>query len=81
MSAIPSHRRVFGNELKYVQEVLATEFRSSQGSMFMRRLEQAFAEKYGTPYAISFVNGTVASGIPLVVQIVAVCEPVSCASL
>ncbi|HUR87794.1 MAG TPA: DegT/DnrJ/EryC1/StrS family aminotransferase [Ramlibacter sp.] len=58
MSAIPSHRRVFGNELKYVEEVLATEFRSSQGSMFMRRVEQAFAEKFGSPYAISFVNGT-----------------------
>jgi perosamine synthetase len=58
VSAIPSHRRVFGNELKYVQEVLATEFRSSQGSMFMRRLEEAFATKFGSPYAISFVNGT-----------------------
>ena len=58
MSAIPSHRRIFGNELKYVEEVLATEFRSSEGSKFMRRLEQAFAEKFKSPYAISFVNGT-----------------------
>src|SRR4051812_22521018 len=50
--------RVFGNELKYVQEVLETEFRSSQGSMMMRRLEEAFAKRFGGRYAISFVNGT-----------------------
>ena len=53
-----STRRVFGNELKYVQEVLETEFRSSSGSTMMRRLEDAFARRFGTKYAISFINGT-----------------------
>src|SRR5690242_17645684 len=51
-------RRVFGNELKYVREVLETEFRSSSGSTMMRRLEDAFAKRFGTKYAISFINGT-----------------------
>jgi perosamine synthetase len=51
-------RRVFGNELKYVEEVLATEFRSSSGSVMMRRFEQAFAKRFDSTYAISFVNGT-----------------------
>jgi perosamine synthetase len=50
--------RVYGNELKYVIEVLETEFRSSKGSMMMRRLEDAFARRFGGKYAISFVNGT-----------------------
>lgn len=51
-------RRVFGNELKYVQEVLATEFRSSSGSVMMKRFEEAFGKRFGSTYAISFVNGT-----------------------
>src|SRR5262249_25607801 len=50
--------RIYGNEWKYVQEVLATEFRSSQGSTMMRRLEETFARKFGSKYAISHVNGT-----------------------
>jgi len=50
--------RIFGNELKYVQEVLETEFRSSKGASMMRRLEESFASKFGAKYAISFVNGT-----------------------
>ena len=50
--------RIFGNELKYVTEVLAMEFRSSTGSVMMRRLENAFSEKFGSKYAVSFVNGT-----------------------
>ncbi|MDD3173217.1 MAG: DegT/DnrJ/EryC1/StrS family aminotransferase [Herbinix sp.] len=51
-------QRIYGNELKYVQEVLNTEFRSSKGAMMMQRLEKAFAEKIGTKYAISLINGT-----------------------
>ncbi len=51
-------RRISGNELAYVQEVLATEFRSSSGSTMMRRLEETFAKRFGSTYAISFVNGT-----------------------
>ena len=57
MSA-PIDRRVFGNELKYLQEVLATEFRSSSGSMMMKRFEESFGQRFGSTYAISFVNGT-----------------------
>lgn len=50
--------RLFGNEEKYVREVLAAEFRSSTGSVMTRRLEELFARVYGTEYAISFINGT-----------------------
>lgn len=51
-------KRLFGNETKYVQEVLNEEFRSSAGAKMMRRLEEKFAEVFGVEYAISFVNGT-----------------------
>jgi perosamine synthetase len=51
-------RRIGANELMYVKEVLSTEFRSSSGSTFMRRLEEAFAKRFGATYAVSFVNGT-----------------------
>ena len=54
----PDVARVFGNELKYVKEVLDTELRSSRGSIMMRRLEEAFASRFGSRYAISHVNGT-----------------------
>jgi perosamine synthetase len=50
--------RVYGNELRYLEEVLNTEFRSSQGSVMMRRLEEAFAHRFNSKYAIAFVNGT-----------------------
>lgn len=50
--------RVFGNELKYVKEVIETEFRSSKGSEMMRRFEELFARIFGSKYAVSFVNGT-----------------------
>lgn len=52
------NRRIYGNELKYLKEVLDSEFRSSKGSAMMRRFEELFAEKFGAKYAISFVNGT-----------------------
>lgn len=51
-------QRIGKSELEYVKEVLSTEFRSSSGATFMRRLEQAFAKRYSSTYAISFVNGT-----------------------
>lgn len=51
-------RRLSGNELAYVKEVLASEFRSSSGSTMMRRLEEEFSKRFGSTYAISFVNGT-----------------------
>ena len=50
--------RIFGNELKYLKEVIETEFRSSKGSIMTRRLEDLFAKKFDSNYAISFVNGT-----------------------
>ncbi len=50
--------RIYGNELKYLKEVLATEFRSSQGSVMTRRLEEAFARRFDSKYAIAFINGT-----------------------
>lgn len=50
--------RVGAAELEYVKQVLASEFRSSSGATFMRKLEQAFAKRFGSAYAISFVNGT-----------------------
>ena len=51
-------KRLFGNEHKYIQEVLDQEFRTSSGAMMMKRLEAAFAERFDSKYAISFVNGT-----------------------
>ena len=50
--------RLGANELKYITEVLSTEFRSSSGSIFMRRFEKAFANRFGSSFAISFINGT-----------------------
>lgn len=52
------NRRIGNKELIYLQEVLSTEFRSSSGSTFMRRLEETFAKRFDSTYAISFVNGT-----------------------
>lgn len=54
----PIDRRIFGSELKYLQDVLQTEFCSSQGAAMMQRLEESFGERFCSKYAISFVNGT-----------------------
>ena len=51
-------KRLFGNEWNYVQEVLETDFRSSKGSMMMKRLEDHFAAAFQSKYAISHINGT-----------------------
>ena len=50
--------RIGKKEYTYLQEVLRTEFRSSSGSTFMRRLEDVFSRRFGSSYAISFINGT-----------------------
>ena len=50
--------RIFGNERKYVEEVLSSSFASSSGAKMMTRLEQAFSERFEQKFAISFVNGT-----------------------
>ena len=51
-------KRLFGNESRYVQEVLSQEFRTSSGATMMKRLEAEFAERFNSKYAISFINGT-----------------------
>lgn len=51
-------KRIYGNELNYVMEVLDTEFRSSKGAQMMQRLENSLAEKLGCKYSIALVNGT-----------------------
>ncbi len=50
--------RISDLERKYVNETLDAQFRTHAGSVMMSRLEKAFAEKFGTKYAISFINGT-----------------------
>ena len=50
--------RVGELEKKYVLDVLSSQFKSSSGATYMRRLEEAFAERFGVSYAISCVNGT-----------------------
>lgn len=51
-------QRIQGNERRYIEEVLQSDFRSSKGAGMMGRLEKAFAERFGSTYAISFINGT-----------------------
>ena len=50
--------RLFGNERKYVEEVLEQEFCTSSGATMMKRFEDEFAERFQSKYAISFINGT-----------------------
>lgn len=50
--------RFFGNERKYVNEVLDSEFRGSKNCHMTAKLEAEFSKRFGTKYAISFVNGT-----------------------
>ena len=38
--------RIFGNELKYLEEVLESGFRASSGASMMQRFENAFASKF-----------------------------------
>jgi perosamine synthetase len=52
------NKRIFGKESVYIKEVLETEFRSSKGSLMMKRLEDAFSKRFGSKYAISHINGT-----------------------
>lgn len=51
-------KRVGNKELEYVKDVLSTEFRSSKGAYYMRKFEDTFSQKFGVPFAISFINGT-----------------------
>lgn len=58
MTSNAAIKRVTALETQYVLEALSTGFQSSSGSTFMRRLEEAFGNRFGMPYAVSFVNGT-----------------------
>jgi len=51
-------KRIGELERSYVEEVLANQFRSSKGAVFMTRLERAFADRFGSRFGVSFVNGT-----------------------
>jgi len=53
-----SNKRIFGNEHKYIKEVLKNEFRSSKNSFMVSKLEDKFCKIFNSQYAISFVNGT-----------------------
>ena len=50
--------RVGDAERRYVEEAMSTNFRSSSGATFMGRFERAFADRYGSTFAVSMVNGT-----------------------
>lgn len=50
--------RISDLERRYVAEVLDSHFRTSKGGEFMKRLEEAFANKFNCSNAISFTNGT-----------------------
>jgi perosamine synthetase len=61
MAVVPATRvieRISARERELVDEVLATDFRSTTGGLMINRLEQAFAEAVDARFAISFVNGT-----------------------
>ncbi len=53
-------KRLGGNEKKYLDEVLEHEFRTTKNSFMTGRFEQAFARRFGAPYAIAHVSGTAA---------------------
>ena len=58
-------KRIGDKERQYVTEVLDGGFRSSMGYKMTRRLEEAFAEKFESKYAIAFCNGTATLHIAL----------------
>ena len=57
--------RIGAKERQYVEEVLSMNFRSSAGYKMTKRLEEAFAEKFDSKYAIAFCNGTATLHIAL----------------
>lgn len=50
--------RITDLERGYVNQVMDEQFRTSSGSMMSTRLEQVFAEKFDSKFAIAFDNGT-----------------------
>lgn len=51
-------KRISNLEKKYVMEALENEFETSKNSIFNNRLEEAFADKFHSKYAIGHCNGT-----------------------
>lgn len=50
--------RITDRERRYVQLVLENQFRNSTSPGMTKRLEEAFAAKFSSKYAITFANGT-----------------------
>lgn len=50
--------RIGEKEREYLKDVLNTQFKSSSGATYMRKLEKAFARRYQSAFAISCINGT-----------------------
>ena len=50
--------RITDLEFGYIQKVLDNQFRNSANAGMTQRLEEAFAKKFESKYAISFTNGT-----------------------
>ena len=50
--------RISDLEVKYVNDVLKSQFRTSAGAKYMKALEKKFAQRFNSPFSISFVNGT-----------------------
>ena len=50
--------RITERESAYVRSVLENQFRNSTSPGMTKRLEEAFAAKFGSKYAITFANGT-----------------------
>lgn len=50
--------RISDLEKKYVMEALENEFETSKNSIFNNRLEESFAKKFNSKYAIGHCNGT-----------------------
>jgi perosamine synthetase len=55
---IETLKRVGDLERKYVLDVLDSQFKTSQGAVYMEKFENAFLEKFKSKFAISHVNGT-----------------------
>jgi len=51
-------KRIAKAELKYVKEVLKSEFRSLKGCNMLKRLEDFFSKKTGIKFSIGHINGT-----------------------
>ena len=50
--------RITEREQSYVQQVLENQFRNSANAGMVRRLEEVFAAKFQSKYAVTFANGT-----------------------